>query len=436
MKTKFFFGAVSLLTVIGCGSEPVKTQAYVAPDPGAVSQTEFVPKAGDVLGAEANRAPAQSNGTTLWHTDSKTISVGPAGGSVNVVLNPRQSMFFERSYQYTCDMLAWASTDCTDYVCTGGAGKSDLWNDYYAARKEGKAAALDAALKGIGQQTAIKLNASGVFEKKPRSWQDFRERMNLALKGNFITADQYREVFATYGQENRSNLGYAGESCRPQVYRCDAYGLVSVVNGCTGKKIEEKVINTLTKNIQVNIRNPQLQRFETESINVTAGQDYNSVMVQRSDKTAYKVEKRAEGDNIVITMDGQDRLQIPLPASVLQKISFSDTTGRPLTAVIEVDPNYIGQQGSDRMVVMLQVTHCTPGGFFTAGDCKGTDKVAKKILAAGYFAISQASTALALPVVPSGDRVWVTYAISRENSKWYTNTPTAVNTQRLSDLKK
>jgi hypothetical protein len=93
------------------------------------------------------------------------------------------------------------------YVCPQGVGKSPLWNAFYNAKKEDKPAALAAAIRGVGQSTAEKLVDMNTFHTKPKSWDDFADRI-LDADGVLRTGFS-KEVLFTYGSENAERLGYS-----------------------------------------------------------------------------------------------------------------------------------------------------------------------------------------------------------------------------------
>jgi hypothetical protein len=429
--------SLAAIFAAGCASGPMNPAKVSHPVESIyTNNTPHAPKVGDTYGAfPTDRGPAQSY-RTYWVEDSKAITVTPGGGSVNVVLNPSQIEAYPESYRYTCNQYTWGTGTCEDYVCEGGSGKSELWNAYYSAPGNQKAAALDRALMGIGESSARKLHASGIFNSKARSWQEFRERMNTALKRGVITDQQYSEVFGTYREQNRRNLGYAGENCRTQYYTCTVYGVFPVVNGCEGIREATRTISVLNKPIQVNISNPQLQSFETETVTVKSGPDFDSVEVLRGDKTDYQMSKSPTGNGAIVNLNGVGRYQVALPDSALVGVRFNDGRGQAMNAVVSIDPKFLGE-GEDKLIVTLQATHCTPGGFWSAGDCKGSDAKSKIKLPPAYYPMNQATMSFALPSsIPAGDRVWVSYSIHRQGSKWYTSTPVASREERIKELKK
>lgn len=429
--------AMTALVLFGCSSSPMKPGPMSPEAPFVEVKDQAPPKVGETHGFTSERTPAQAS-SIRWVEDSRAVTVTPGGGSSNIMLSPRQIETYQEPYRYTCDMYTWGTTTCEDWVCTGGTGKSELWNAYYSAPREQKAAALDRALLGIGSSTARRLHESGIFNTKARSWQEFRDRMNQALRRGVITGDQYREVFGTYGQQNRINLGYAGDTCRSQYYRCETWGIFSVPDGCSGMRQMERTINVVNRQVQLNVSNPQLQSFESESVTISSGPDFDSVRVSGSDKTQYRlVSRNAMGnDGVSLSIEGVGRNQVALPGSVLQKFELNDSRGNNMNAVITVDPTYIGE-GEDKLMVKLQVSHCKPGGFWSLGDCAGNDANSKVTLPAVFQTIKQAKSSFALPEIPSGNAVWISYSLHRENSRWYNNSPVAVrDNMKLKEYKK
>lgn len=394
-----------------------------------------LPRVSETKTTEQDRGVAQV-GVPRWIADSKSATINPQGGTVNVVLSPRQVMTEEVKYRYTCEIPGWGQTTCQDWDC-GSGGKSDLWNAYYNGPRESKVAALDAALKGVSG-SARRLHESGIFSRsKPRSWPEFRERMNEALRKNVITANEYNEVFGTHGLANRANLGYAGETCVEKTYRCEVWGLFTVVDGCVGTKTKERVLNVFNKPVRATFRNPQLQSFETETVTISAGPDFDSIQVSGGDKTQYRlVSKQPVGDGADMVFEGVSRIQIPLPAQSLKGATFNDTAGGPLKLFVNVDHRAVGT-GDDKLILTVNVSHCESAPWYAKfGDCKGSDKNKVALPTISRHLIKGGQSFVDLENIPAGRKVFVGYTIHRQNSRWYTNAPVGVRAQKLKDLKK
>jgi hypothetical protein len=392
-------------------------------------------KIGQVMPFPDGRMPAQAATRTYWAEDSKSINITPSGGTANVTLNPRQIEIYQQRYNYDCDKYTWGTVPVTDYVCTGGTGKSDLWNAYYGAPKEQKAKKLDDALKGISK-SARNLDETQIFKTKPKSWQEFRQRMNTALRKGIINEEEYKNVFGTFGEDNRRNLGYAGETCTAQLTSMEVYGLFSVPNGCTGTREAQRQMGTKPVPVQLTVRNPQLQSFETEDITVKAGEDYESIQVLRSDKTEYVMQKSSIPNGAAIVLEGKGRFQVALPSKAFQEVSFNDGAGKNMNVLVAVDPNFLGHN-TDKLIFSVQVNHCVAETGWFGGECKGKDAQVMVKEPVQYQTITQAKSSFALPTIPAGNRVWVSYSLFREGSKWYNNAPIGiVQEQKLKELKK
>lgn len=422
---------------LGCSSSPKMTTPVGSNETVDVNIGWNKAPATTSFTTDGDREPA---GTLKWEGDSTAVRIQPGGGSYDVTVSPRQVESYQEAYNYTCDMYTWGNTTCYDYECKSGAGSSDLWNAFYKAKKNDKAKALANAITGVGVSTAQKIVDAGTFGSKPRSWKEFQDSIGDVYKAGVITADQYREILGTYADQNRANLGYASEGCVPVSYSCVKYGLFSVTNGCTGYQTKERTVSVNTLNIQVNVQDPKIQSFETDSLTVSATQDYSTVQISQGDKSQYMMLDKNVGNNgMAMSLKGVSRNMIDLPSSALQGVAFNDATGQSLSAIVTVDPKYIGQ-GEDKLMIELQLTYCQPPsnwGFFR-GDCQGKDATAKTTLEKIYRTISQAQSTIAIPQnIPKGTRIWVSYAIHRENSPWYNNKAVAqVSNVKLSSYKK
>lgn len=433
MNSKRISFAIALLFAAAGCTTPSST-----PDKPAHTVTGAPLKTGDVTkGFPVNRTPSQVI-RQYWQPDSSVVQVGTGGGSTLVALTPRLSEVYIHDVPYTCDLPGWGTTSCLDYKCgSSGKGKSELWNAFYSAKGEDKPAALAKAIDGIGKSSAKGLIESKVFQSKPKSWTEFRTAMNKALKGDYITQQQYNEVFGTYGEVNRANLGYAEADCQAFTTTCEVYGMFPVVNGCSQKQQDERVVSHRNVPVQVVVSNPFLQSFETDNLTVSAGGDFDSIQVTGGQYTNYQASKTPTGDGAIITVNGMSRRMVDVPRGAFKKISFADQRGQNLQYTVEVDPRYLGQ-GEDKLMMKIEVRHCASGGLFSfqAGDCKGKDKEAMVYEPMQTIQLTQASTNMPITAIPVGHRVWVKYTLSRENSPWYNNTPFYSNEEKMWDLKK
>lgn len=169
-------------------------------------------------------------------------------------------------------------------------GKGGDWKGFFSATKEDKPYRLAEAIKGIGVETARRLVNDGFFDSKPRSWADFKKKVQEA-DNEFQTGFSY-DVIVKFGKENMINLGY-------------------LVEGQCGYKTEmvERLVPVRTfvrnevRQYQVRINNAPLLNGESEKITVSFDGVEDSINVN-SYYNDYKIDRWNQNGQVVFDLAG------------------------------------------------------------------------------------------------------------------------------------
>ncbi len=151
--------------------------------------------------------------------------------------------------------------------CTGGSpgdGSKGDWKGFFNAKKEDKAAALAAAVKGIGLSTAKKIMKDGrYFQSKPESWEQFH-KMIFDIQDD-LKLPVVSEVLGEYGKENERNLGYVpeGGTCE-DIYEDRTF---------LDFRMTPVRIGDVKKDVEINIDGAPLLSGESENYQVVLGLD-------------------------------------------------------------------------------------------------------------------------------------------------------------------
>lgn len=232
---------------------------------------------------------------------------------------------YDCSY-YTEPQFYTIAGTCYDLQCSGSTGQSRAWNDFYSAKKERKAAKLADAIKGVGEGTASKFVEKGIFNSKPKSWNDFRSAIKTATQIGIISSEQERMILSTYREDNMSNLGYSSNSCKSVAYSCPEIIITSpsvfVPKTCTD--VETQVIGNKAILYKVKVENADLLAGETENINVQLSVDPSQISLEPAYYNQYSTQLvNFNGQTGELLTQGQGRKQVDLPSSYLSNVSIS-----------------------------------------------------------------------------------------------------------------
>jgi hypothetical protein len=299
-------------------------------------------------------------------------------------------------------------TSCSRVDCSNasGDGSTGDWKNFFNVAKPQKAAALAAAIKGIGERTAVLVIEQGFFASKPRSWRDFGSEINSAQRR--LESMGYQGKFADlvlnqYGNENARNLGYYVEnSCQVVTYPCTVMTEVE----------RETFVYNLERHVEVTTRGAVLQNFETDRYTIRVGFEPSAVEVDPSnDYNTYSVR---------MTQVSQRDTKVDLVATKRNLISFPESaasgtlslSGDGMVFSGSVQPQYLpaGDDSNSRLVLTYKV--CSTNLF---GGC-GKEMIdwTQVPVTDSHFTVSIPGSALR-----KGKKHKVWYKFTRTGSKYY-----------------
>jgi hypothetical protein len=408
---KSFFGGLMVAAMaVGCAHTEVTTMENV---PSAKPGVIYL-KAGE-------RTPAGAP-QLVWGNGSVYISVTGASpsGSATSEAKVNQEMIWTETEYFTDYRAEYQEVvvpgTCPDFQCSTGAGKSELWDAFYAASGDRKAAALDAAISGIGEVSAKNLVAKGYFKSKPRSWAEFSREINMAADRAVIKRSVATMVLENNRYENITKLGYAGNTCQEIKRSCDLVisKLVQVPFQNSREIEKRKVVESRTFNVTVNVTGALLMQSEKDIITVKVNELGKVVAVDAQGYNTYDVSSwSANGQNVTVDVKATNRILRPLPNNLIRQESFILVDGKP-TFILDVDPQFIPGKDDPNAQLVLDYTIqvCEYGWTGTCGFSSW------KNLKMSSTVITGARTTLQIEV-PRKNKAQIQYRVIRKNSVFF-----------------
>lgn len=433
MKLKLLL-CLSIFAALGCQSSQPKQM-----------NSEFSAAASDHVNYELQRGVA-SQERTYWAispTSRDSFSVtGLERSTISMPIKVEQLISFEglALRDGLCPEYTPTPGSCTAtrgyYTCQGeGNGTSEAWDDFYESRtSEQKAKALREAIKGIGEVSAEKLVASGYFNRRPRSWSAFEAEITRAADLGVITKTVATMTIQNYAAENAKNLGYtAGAICSFTNLDCQPAQVNETFVPC--KKLEKtqqtRVVQTRNATVQVDIANSVLQRFETDSFDITVNENNGKIGLTGKSTNfnnySFASSDNLENSNVRISVQGVSRRLVALPSQVY---TSSPRVGRnasgKLVVSFAVDPKYLpgSSQSGDTLEAVVTTRTCQKGLL----GCKfGT-----KMVQAGQsqvFKVTNTQSVLNLDMSSvAGLLIEADVELRRVNSPYYSSNNRALST--------
>lgn len=217
----------------------------------------------------------------------------------------------------------WTDWEC-DYTPPDSSGN---WEGFFNVPKASKPEALAKAIKGIGTSRAreIVYSSRGFFQRKPRSWNDFKQEIRR-IENEMDAKGIYSEVVIKYGDENRVSLGYGSQgegdySCRP-VTRTDTALVL---------RTQSRLVNTLVKRVDILFENSILLSGETEEFTLRwNGQDETVSINTANAFNSYGIEISSRGSIYLLKGEGRKSIR---PANDDFVAHFSNDQGKLLLKV-------------------------------------------------------------------------------------------------------
>lgn len=211
--------------------------------------------------AASCRTPATSETQSRedkWESGPKTLSFERNAGNQNAPLTGRIDTQIRhiQIHTYLVPVNKQVPITVCDQNFIEPDGSDGQWYGFfdYGSRNYRSPEALAKAIKGVGPATAEALVFEGDFMRsRPTSWRGFVSEVRKMMKRWEVEPDMGRlaanlsSVITTYGEENRTTLGYYSR----QVSQCHTeYDTVLAFED----RSEEKVLETLPKSSTVTIQ--------------------------------------------------------------------------------------------------------------------------------------------------------------------------------------
>lgn len=315
--------------------------------------------------------------------------------------------------------------DYYDMDCGGqsGKGSSALWDAFYSAKKELKVSKLNDAIKGVGDATAKRLYDGKYFDKKPRSWDEFKGAINKAVAEGAIDNNTKTLILSTYRKENMSNLGYTTDSCKVVVIKQDIVEVItpgySVQKVCP--VVDETVVDQRTLKYEISVSNAAILPSEIDEMDINLSGDPAQMSISEGRLNKYQITRvTANGlDSYSVQVSGIARKQVALPNQAVTAVDLSQTSNSSAVLNVNVLP-YALPLANERLVLQYEVRSCAPGFLpcypSLAGATKKTGSVDIKSTA------TQIQIGPDMLVTPGkkGMKVYVEIKLSKQNSPFHT----------------
>jgi hypothetical protein len=355
--------------------------------------------------------------TIAWERTSRTFSVNQGGGDFQVPMQIDKVMTWEDPVEVPAPST-WeprpAAGYCQEYECEGDGGQSEYWNNYFSAKKDKKVKALADAIQGVGEKSAEALIAANFFQKKPRTWSAFAGEMRRAERENVISGNITYQVLEKFRADNLSRLGYEPNRCRLKDYSCTVWVDTEVLHTRIEMQTRKKVVESVQREVEVKVTNPQLQSFETESIGVEIGRSPADFSYRVGGTTRYNVTNVATEERLSLQFQGVERIPQDLPNDAMLRSSFVEITGGGRFTV-NVEPKYVPTQAPDTLIFSYYVQTCKKNW---TGICFGDWQNGPRQEVA--FKGSSITTDIK---VEKKQKARIMYTILRKNSRWYNDKP-------------
>ncbi len=405
-----FGGLLVAAMAVGCAHNEITTMENVPSN-----------KPGVIYLKPGERTPA-GEPRVEWKNGSMSVAVSgktPEGSSTQEVIVNQEMTWTETEYfqDYRSEYQeVRVPGTCSDFECSAGAGKSDLWDAFYSAPSDRKAAALDAAISGIGEVSAKNLVAKGYFKSKPRSWADFTREITTAADRNVIKRSVATMVLENNRYENITKLGYAGNTCKEIKRSCDLYisQLVQVPFQNSREISRSRILDKKAFNVTVNISGSLLLPSEQDIVSLKIDEFGKVASLDSNGYNNYALAAQAvNGNNVVISVKAINRILRPLSNNMILKESYVFVAEKP-TLILDIDTQYIpGKEDPNaQLIVDYTVQACEYGWTGTCGFSEW------KNLKQGSAIITAARTSITVDV-PRKHKTQIKYRITRKNSLYF-----------------
>lgn len=397
--------------VVGCTHSPV-------------AQDDFKPVNDVIYLKPTDRNPAAAP-DLRWVPGEITLQATSGGGQITKTAQVEQVMSWTETETFTDTRMEYQEVridgNCSDFQCSSGTGKSALWDAYFSAPGEKKAAALNAAIQGIGVESAKALVAKGYFKSKPNSWTEFAKVIEKAADADVIKRSVATSVLTRYRYENIGNLGYDRGSCQETVRQCSLYvSRLEPVKFTNTREVKKyRVIQAKSFDVKITVKGSVLLPSERDVLTIKVDEEGKVVDVDVDGYNRYSVVyQRGAGQAVDVQLTADSRILRDLPGNIVRQDAYQ-LIGSQANFILDVDTQYIpGSEDPQAQLVVDYMVHTCEYGW--TGLCFGSWKNAKM----GSVQIRSGRTIIPVDV-PRKNKSEIAYTVSRKNSRYFNDQPTS-----------
>ncbi len=302
---------------------------------------------------------------------------------------------------------------------------AQIWTQFEKAMKDQRPEFLQKAILGLSAEAAGKMVERKILTKRPSSWEDLVAAVRKAERDGLVPGEMAYATTVTHRYANLSALGYSPGTCRAVTNPCEVWRERFKWETYTASRpsVLRSTIDQIVHNVELIVREPQLQNFEVENILIMADEEASSVRIPTSaipprirvvvdGPTIYEQKLENLPDRTRITLVGKERVQVPLPESALGPAMYRPGSINPVFR-ISVDPNYIPQAGyDDQLVLRYSIRTCPSLNRICFGKWHESE--------ARYMPITSDDTNLDVSV-GRGQLTQIVYSVARKSSKLYSD---------------
>jgi hypothetical protein len=165
----------------------------------------------------------------------------------------------------------------------------------------------------------------------------------------------------------------------------------------------------MKRNVSLDVTNPALQSFETDSAVVSVGRDLSDINVEIGPYNRYNVSVDNSSGVSRVRATGIQRILVDLPRNVVHSGALKSRDGKAYFN-LAVNSQYLGN-GRDQLVLKYNVNTCKMN-FFSI--CLGSYKPGDDVI----VPITQTENTIAIPLQKK-TKAKVVYTLARKGSPWY-----------------
>lgn len=318
--------------------------------------------------------------------------------------------------------LVPSSGSCEGWNCENVPLASSPWDRITGGAKPDPST-LAAMILGLDFFKARNLLDAGILTSRPPDWSSFFDLIVRAEKSKIIDAQTRYRVLVKFGKENLAALGYEPSRCKSISYACTVFVEKKIPQ--TAKPIVRplpkfKVVETLVKGISLTVRDPVLQFFESDEVQIIADEKNAKVLVRGFNEYVSTVEPTESGFNI--DLRSIERKRVSLPRQAFQMARMIEINRVPHLEIV-VDPRFLPESGAaqDKMILDYVIQGCkirAMGFCFTPR---------YQVMARGQAEIKEGRHLIPVYGLPVGTKLQSSVTLTRTGSRFYDDAPVVVD---------